>query len=61
MSAQSGWDAYVYDLINYWSKVKKDYTKTNCCSAAAIYTHDGSLLASSPSWTAPKEMEVDVE
>ena len=61
MSAQSGWDSYIYDLINFWSKAKKDYTKKNCCSAAAIFTHQGALLAASPSWAGCKEMEVDVE
>ena len=46
----NGWEKYIYEMENKYSKLKSDYTINNCTIHSAIYGSDGELWAKSKEW-----------
>ena len=57
----SGWEGYVHMMEHKFHKGKKEYTRTNILSSAAIYGRDGTPYAVSANWPGLHTYEAEQE
>ena len=50
MANTNGWDDFIPNILNKWSKVTGNFSVNQVCAHAAIYGLDGTLWAASKDW-----------
>lgn len=57
----NGWEPYLEQITNKWSKLKGEFTVTNVCEHAAIYGLDGIPWATTKNWPGFHEYDHPLE
>ena len=61
MAQSNGWESYIWQIQNKWSKKQSAWQTTNCCEHAAIYGIDGTPWCTSAKWPGLNEYDHDLE